>query len=63
MRRVPDPYLADVDDEPAGAKAGNVIDLMAALKKSAGSGKSATTKSTAAKAKPKKAAASKRKSA
>lgn len=55
--------IEDVDDEPAGAKAGNVIDLMAALKKSAGSGKSATTKSTAAKAKPKKAAASKRKSA
>ncbi|RJG51755.1 Ku protein [Sphingobium terrigena] len=59
--------IEDVDDEPAERKAGNVIDLMAALKKSAGSGKIATSKKADAKvkpaAKPRKAAAPKRKSA
>ena len=44
--------IEDIDDEPAGRKAGNVIDLMAALKKSAGAGKSATSKAVDAKAKP-----------
>lgn len=59
--------IEDVDDEPAGRKAGNVIDLMAALKKSAGTGRSKPTSKAGAKAKPaaqpKKAAAAKRKSA
>lgn len=59
--------IEDVDDEPAGRKAGNVIDLMAALKKSAGAGKSATSKTVDTKAKPgtksRKATPTKRKSA
>lgn len=59
--------IEDVDDEPAGRKAGNVIDLMAALKKSAGAGKSATSKMGDAKVKPatksRKATPAKRKSA
>lgn len=59
--------IEDVDEEPAGRKAGNVIDLMAALKKSAGAGKSATSKMGYAKVKPgttsKKATPAKRKSA
>jgi DNA end-binding protein Ku len=57
--------IEEVDDEPSGRKGGNVIDLMAALKKSAGE---TTRKAPAAKkAAPKKAtpakAPSKRKSA
>jgi DNA end-binding protein Ku len=59
--------IEDVDEELVGRKAGNVIDLMAALKKSAGPGKSGITAKADAKAKPvaktKKAAAPKRKSA
>lgn len=59
--------IEEVDAEPVGRKAGNVIDLMAALKKSAGPGKSGTSAKAGAKAKPvpktKKAAAPKRKSA
>lgn len=56
--------IEDVDDEPAGRKAGNVIDLMAALKKSAGAGKSATSKTVDPKGtKSRKATPAKRKSA
>ena len=56
--------IEDVDDEPTGRKAGNVIDLMAALKKSAGGAKGAPAKKTAAKPKAAtKKAAPKRKSA
>ncbi|SER55365.1 non-homologous end joining protein Ku [Sphingobium sp. YR768] len=56
--------IEDVDDEPTGRKGGNVIDLMAALKKSAGGAKSAPAKKTPAKSKATaKKAAPKRKSA
>lgn len=56
--------IEDVDDEPTGRKGGNVIDLMAALKKSAGGAKSAPAKKTATKSKTTaKKAAPKRKSA
>ncbi len=52
--------IEEVDDEPAGRKAGNVIDLMAALKKSAGEGgRKAPAKGKA----PAKKAAPRRKSA
>jgi DNA end-binding protein Ku len=57
--------IEDVDDEPTGRKGGNVIDLMAALKKSAGEGgrkTASTTKTSAKKAAPRKTAP-KRKSA
>jgi DNA end-binding protein Ku len=56
--------IEDVDDEPTGRKGGNVIDLMAALKKSAGGAKSAPAKKTPTKSKTTaKKAAPKRKSA
>lgn len=50
--------IEEVDDEPTGRKGGNVIDLMAALKKSAGEGgrKSPAKKTASPKAPPKKAA-------
>ncbi|MBB4149976.1 Ku protein [Sphingobium scionense] len=52
--------IEEVDDEPAGRKGGNVIDLMAALKKSAGEGgRKAPAKGKA----PAKKAAPRRKSA
>ena len=50
---IPEPVIEDVDEEPAGRKGGNVIDLMAALKKSAGEG--ARKPPAAKKATPKKA--------
>jgi DNA end-binding protein Ku len=56
--------IEDVDDEPTGRKGSNVIDLMAALKKSADGAKSAPAKKTPAKSKnTAKKAAPKRKSA
>lgn len=56
--------IEDVDGEPTGRKAANVIDLMAALKKSAGGAKSAPAKKAIAKSKaPAKKAPPKRKSA
>lgn len=55
--------IEDVDDEPAGRKGGNVIDLMAALKKSAGGAKSAPAKKIAKSKTTAKKAAPKRKSA
>lgn len=56
--------IEDVDDEPTRRKAGNVIDLMAALKKSAGGVNSTSAKKTAAKPKTAaKKATPKRKSA
>jgi DNA end-binding protein Ku len=56
--------IEDVDDEPTGRKAGNVIDLMAALKKSAGGTKAKPARKPAAKSKAAtKKAAPKRKSA
>jgi DNA end-binding protein Ku len=55
--------IEDVDDEPTGRKGSNVIDLMAALKKSAGGAKSAPAKKIAKSKTTAKKAAPKRKSA
>jgi len=52
--------IEEVDEEPTGRRGGNVIDLMAALKKSAGE---ASRKAPAAKKPPAKKAPAKRKSA